>query len=34
VEAGDALKFEQEPEVRVEDGEGAELLVFDLPPLQ
>ena len=29
--AGDALKFEGEPEVRVEAGDGAEVLVFDLP---
>ncbi|MCU0756644.1 MAG: pirin family protein [Xanthomonadales bacterium] len=33
LQAGDALKFEQEPEVRIEAGEGAEVLVFDLPPL-
>jgi hypothetical protein len=30
--AGDALKFEGEPAVRVEAGDGAEVLVFDLPP--
>jgi redox-sensitive bicupin YhaK (pirin superfamily) len=29
--AGDALKFEDEPEVRIEAGDGAEVLVFDLP---
>ena len=29
--AGDALKFEDEREVRVEAGDGAEVLVFDLP---
>lgn len=29
--AGDALKFDGEPEVRVEAGDGAEVLVFDLP---
>jgi redox-sensitive bicupin YhaK (pirin superfamily) len=29
--AGDALKFESEPNVDIEAGEGAEVLVFDLP---
>jgi hypothetical protein len=29
--AGDALKFEGEPNVDIEAGEGAEVLVFDLP---
>ncbi len=28
---GDALKFSGEPQVRIERGDGAELLVFDLP---
>ena len=31
--AGDALKLENEPEVRVGLGRDAEVLVFDLPPL-
>ena len=31
LKAGDALKYEGEPEVRVESGDGAEVLVFDLP---
>jgi quercetin 2,3-dioxygenase len=31
--AGDALKLEGEPKVAIERGEGAEVLVFDLPPL-
>ena len=34
VSAGDALLYRDEPEVRIEHGTGAELLVFDLPPLQ
>jgi redox-sensitive bicupin YhaK (pirin superfamily) len=29
--AGDALKFEGEPNVDIEAGDGAEVLVFDLP---
>jgi redox-sensitive bicupin YhaK (pirin superfamily) len=29
--AGDALKFDGEPDVRIEAGDGAEVLVFDLP---
>ena len=33
LEAGDALKLEREPEVRLRDGADAEVLVFDLPPL-
>lgn len=33
LEAGDALKLEREPEVRLRDGDNAEVLVFDLPPL-
>ena len=31
LKAGDALKYEGEPEVRVEAGDAAEVLVFDLP---
>ena len=31
--AGDALKLEREPEVRLELGRDAEVLVFDLPPM-
>lgn len=31
--AGDALKFEGEPLVSLEQGEDAEVLVFDLPPV-
>ncbi|WP_129136548.1 pirin family protein [Luteimonas sp. YGD11-2] len=34
VSAGDALVYRDEPEVRVERGDGAEILVFDLPQLQ
>ena len=30
--ASDALKFENEPTVAIEAGDGAEVLVFDLPP--
>ena len=33
LQAGDALKFRDEPRVRVAAGSGAEVLVFDLPPL-
>ena len=33
LQAGDALKFRDEPRVRVAAGRGAEVLVFDLPPL-
>jgi redox-sensitive bicupin YhaK (pirin superfamily) len=32
--AGDALKYRDEPEVRIEAGEDAEVLVFDLPELR
>ena len=32
--AGDALLYADEPRVEVERGEGAEILVFDLPRLQ
>ncbi len=31
--AGDALLYRDEPQVRVEAGRGAEVLVFDLPDL-
>ena len=31
--AGDALLYRDEPEVRIEGGQGAEVLVFDLPGL-
>ncbi|WP_290889102.1 pirin family protein [Arenimonas sp.] len=31
--AGDALKLRDEPEVRIRHGKDAEVLVFDLPPL-
>jgi redox-sensitive bicupin YhaK (pirin superfamily) len=31
--AGDALLYGNEPEVRIEAGQGAEVLVFDLPEL-
>jgi redox-sensitive bicupin YhaK (pirin superfamily) len=31
--AGDALLYGDEPEVRIEAGQGAEVLVFDLPEL-
>ncbi|AKC86949.1 pirin family protein [Pseudoxanthomonas suwonensis] len=31
--AGDALLYRDEPEVRIEAGQGAEVLVFDLPEL-
>lgn len=34
VSAGDALLYRGEPEVRVERGDGAEILVFDLPQLE
>ena len=33
LQAGDALKLEGEAEVRLAQGESAEVLVFDLPPL-
>ena len=33
LQAGDALKFRDEPRVQVSAGRGAEVLVFDLPPL-
>ncbi len=33
LQAGDALKLEGEPEVRLGEGRDAEVLVFDLPPL-
>jgi hypothetical protein len=29
--AGDALRIEQEPVLTLERGQGAEVLVFDLP---
>lgn len=32
--AGDALLYADEPQVEIERGEGAEILVFDLPRLQ
>ena len=31
--AGDALLYRDEPDVRIERGQGAEVLVFDLPEL-
>ena len=34
IAAGDALLYADEPQVRIESGEGAELLVFDLPRMQ
>ena len=34
LERGDALKYRDEAAVVIEHGEGAEVLVFDLPPLQ
>ncbi|GGA72010.1 pirin family protein [Arenimonas soli] len=34
LQAGDALKFRDEPRVQVAAGRGAEVLVFDLPPLE
>ena len=34
LEAGDALKYRDEAAVMIERGEGAEVLVFDLPELQ
>lgn len=34
VSAGDALLYRGEPEVRVERGDGAEILAFDLPRLE
>ena len=33
LEAGDALRYRDEAQVRIEDGKDAELLVFDLPTL-
>ena len=33
LEAGDALRYKDETRVRIEQGHGAEVLVFDLPPL-
>ena len=33
LEAGDALRYREEAQVRIEGGKGAELLVFDLPTL-
>ena len=33
LEAGDALRYKDEPQVRIEQGQGAEVLVFDLPML-
>ena len=32
--AGDALMYADEPQVQIDGGEGAEILVFDLPRLQ
>lgn len=32
--AGDALLYQDEPQVNIQAGQDAELLVFDLPPLQ
>ena len=32
--AGDALLYRDEPDVRIERGQGAEVLVFDLPTMQ
>jgi redox-sensitive bicupin YhaK (pirin superfamily) len=32
--AGDALKYRDEPSIAIEGGRDAEVLVFDLPPLQ
>jgi len=34
LKAGDALMYEDEPTIIVRQGRGAEVLVFDLPPLQ
>ena len=34
VSAGDALLYADEPQVSIASGEGAELLVFDLPQMQ
>lgn len=34
VSAGDALLYSDEDRILVERGKSAELLVFDLPPLQ
>jgi quercetin 2,3-dioxygenase len=34
LEAGDALRYRDEPEVRIEGGQDAEVLVFDLPPME
>ena len=34
LQAGDALRYRDEPEVRIEAGRDAEVLVFDLPPLE
>ena len=33
LEAGDALRYKDEPRVMIEQGQGAEVLVFDLPTL-
>ena len=33
LQAGDALKLQDEPAVRLDNGVDAEVLVFDLPPL-
>ncbi|WP_146910018.1 pirin family protein [Arenimonas daejeonensis] len=32
--AGDALKFKDEPRIVIEQGRDAEVLVFDLPPME
>ena len=34
LEAGDALRYRDEAEVRIEAGKDAEVLVFDLPPME
>jgi redox-sensitive bicupin YhaK (pirin superfamily) len=34
LEAGDALRYRDEARVTIEDGEDAEVLVFDLPPME
>ena len=34
LQAGDALRYRDEPEVRIEGGQDAEVLVFDLPPME
>jgi redox-sensitive bicupin YhaK (pirin superfamily) len=34
LEAGDALRYRDEARVTIEDGKDAEVLVFDLPPME